>query len=202
MQEDGSSVRPPKVMNDRNLLPVDGLPDEQEAKEENVDDLRNKQVGEWEKLAKKFEELESKAVEHFNDKQEADKDHPPVLKAPEKMTREQREKHQVTNTPYSPACQHCVAARAVRADHPSKGRNVHVVPDIDGKLVGPTKVSLDYMYLHERHEKGHDSANNPPHLIMVEHKGGRVWAYRVPSKGASTDAAWLPKRIIQDWDNT
>ena len=35
---------------------------------------------------------------------------------------------------------------------------------------------------------------------MVEHKKGRVWAYRVPI-GINAEASWLPKRIIQDWDN-
>ena len=62
-----------------------------------------------------------------------------------------------------------------------------MVPDIDGKLTGPTEVSFDYMYLHDRAERKEDNDANPPHLIMVEHKGGGVWAYRVPNKGVSTE---------------
>lgn len=138
---------------------------------------------------------------YFEGQHETDANHPPVLTAPRKMTKEQWERHRTTHTPYDPACQHCVVARAVVSNHPSNGRHNHLVPDTDGKLVGPTTASLDHMYLHERQEKGHDSDQNPPHMIMIEHKHGRVWTYRVPNNGTNAEASWLPKRIIPDWDN-
>ena len=94
-----------------------------------------------------------------------------------------------------------MVARAVGDGHPSEGRKAHIVPDTDGKLVGLTKASMDYMYLHERSETGQDEKFNPPHLLMVEHKHGRVWADRVHKKGVNAGASWLPKRIVQDWDN-
>ena len=39
-------------------------------------------------------------------------------------------------------------------------------------------------------------------MVMVEHKFGRGWAYRVPNKGIHSEASWLPKRLLQDLDNT
>ena len=43
---------------------------------------------------------------------------------------------------------------------------------------------------------------NPPQLVMIDHGHGRVWAYIVPNKGVFDGAAWLPKRIVQDLNNT
>ena len=57
---------------------------------------------------------------------------------------------------------------------------------------------MDYMYLHDRAGPDNETANNPPHLIVTEHKHGRIWAYRVPSKGVMGEAEGLPKKIIQD----
>lgn len=144
----GSFVRPPKIAKD--LLPVEGLSGDQEAKYEDSEVIRSKQVDEWQKLAKKFEELEGRVAEQFESQPEREVHQPPVLKAPTRMTNEQWERHQTTHTLYGPACQHCVAARAVRANHPSKGRSMHIVPDDDGKLTGPTKVS------YERQERRND----------------------------------------------
>ena len=57
------------------------------------------------------------------------------------------------------------------------------------------------MYLHERIGKDKEVKHNPPHLIVIEHRHGRCWAYQVPNKGVHDRASWLPKRIIQDLDN-
>ena len=64
------------------------------------------------------------------------------------------------------------------------------------------KISMDYMYLHERVGKFRNVEINPPHRVMVDHNTGRVWAYRVPNKGVMDGAAWLLKRIIQDISNS
>ena len=66
---------------------------------------------------------------------------------------------------------------------------------------GPTKISIDYMYLHERKGKFKDATYNPPRMVMIEHKHGRCWAYRVPNKGIMDEAHWIPERIVQDLDN-
>lgn len=75
------------------------------------------------------------------------------------------------------------------------------MPDIDKEAQGPPTISFNYMYLHERSGASQEGTHNPPHLIMIEHKHGRIWAYKVPSKGASAEASWLPNRMVQDLDN-
>ena len=67
---------------------------------------------------------------------------------------------------------------------------------------GPTKVSMDYMYLHERVGEHRDIQHNPPYLIVVEHKFGRCWAYQVPNKGINDGAYWVPRRVLQDFENS
>ena len=63
-------------------------------------------------------------------------------------------------------------------------------------------MSMDYMYLHERSGTNGDTVVNPPHLVVVEHRHGRIWAYRVPNKGVMGEAEWLPKNVIQDLHNS
>ena len=76
-----------------------------------------------------------------------------------------------------------------------------IIPDRDGSSEGPVKLSMDYMYLHERSGASGDTTDNPPHLVIVEHRHGRLWAYRVPNKGVMGEAEWLPKKVIQDLNN-
>ena len=66
---------------------------------------------------------------------------------------------------------------------------------------GPVKVSMDYMYLHERIGKYIDIQHNPPYLIVVEHKHGRCWAHQVPNKGVNDGAHWVLKRDLMDLEN-
>ena len=75
------------------------------------------------------------------------------------------------------------------------------MPDTEiGK--GPTKVVIDDMYLHGRVGRYRGSVYNPPHMVMVEHKHGRCWAYRVPNKVVLEDAYWLPERMVKDLDDS
>ena len=79
--------------------------------------------------------------------------------------------------------------------------NNATVPDVEAGIDGPIKVSIDYMYLHERVGKFKNTEFNPTQLVMIDHKFGRVWVHRVPNKGVLEEAAWLPKRLIQDIEN-
>ena len=106
-----------------------------------------------------------------------------MIKAPEKPTQLEWDKHQTTHTPFAPWCQHCVAARIARRNHPKQGRKGRIVSDIDDGE-GPTKVSMDHMYLHERVGKHRDVQRNPPYSEIVEHRFGRCWTYQVPNKGS------------------
>ena len=60
---------------------------------------------------------------------------------------------------------------------------------------------MDYMYMHERVGGYAENQWDPPYLVAVEHRHGRVWAYQTPNKGPNDDANWLPTRFVQDWNN-
>lgn len=197
------TVRPQEENTWKYLQPISedvsgDLEDETEGKHE--DDCEGGDENPMEKLNSKYQNLKSKVEEYFDDENGKHYRAPPMVKSPPQPTREEFERHQVTHTPYAPWCKHCIAARAVRSQHPSKGRKATIVPDTEtGK--GPVKVSIDYMYLHERTGKHRDDAYNPPHMVMVEHRHGRCWAYRVPNKGILEDAEWLPERMVKDIDD-
>lgn len=155
-----------------------------------------------EKLAEKYETLKQQVEMHFDLDSQKEAKEVPVLKAPVQPSKEQWEQHQATHTPFPPWCRHCQAARTVRRQHPTKGRKQVIVPGVEKGVDIPTKTPIDYMYLHKRVGRFKSPDTNPPQLAMVDHKSGRVWAYRVPNKGVSEDAAWLPKRIAQDINNS
>ena len=152
-------------------------------------------------MVEKYEDLREKVEQYFDDNNSPGMRKVPVVKAPEKPTKEEWLQHQATHTPFAPWCKHCVAARATRHRHPAKGRRTAVVKDTEDSDGKPAKISIDYMYFHDRAGQVAGNAYNPPQLVMVDHKSGRVWAYRVPNKGIMEGASWLPKRIVQDLDN-
>ena len=63
------------------------------------------------------------------------------------------------------------------------------------------KISIDHMYLRERKGNYRESNENPPRMIMVDHRHGRCCAYRVPNKVVFEESHWLPERMVQDLDN-
>ena len=77
-------------------------------------------------LAKKYEDLKDKVEEYFDDENGRHFKAPPVVKSPSQPTKEEFESHQATHTPFATWCKHCIAARAVRHRHPSKGRKARV----------------------------------------------------------------------------
>ena len=198
------SVRPRELETTKLLQPLkEGEYGDLEAEE--VEQDEEEQSGgdeeEMEKLDAKYQQLKGKMEEFFDDDNARQHQSPPMVRSPTQPTKEEFEKHQTTHTPYAPWCKHCLAARAIRHKHPSKGRKAAIVPDIEN-VKGPTAVSIDYMYLHERRGKYKESNENPPHMIVIEHKHGRCWAYRVPNKGVLEEAHWLLERMIQDLDNS
>ena len=106
----------------------------------------------WEELADKHEDLERKVHEYLDEENKTGARNPPILKSPPNMTGEEWARHQVTHTPYAPGCRHCAAARAIRRQHPKTRKHNVIVPDIDGSVDGPTKISMDDIYLSERNK--------------------------------------------------
>ena len=198
-----SIVRPLKQNSPADIPPMEGELDasevketESEAEEESADE-----DGEAEGWKERVEELSKRVAQHFEDVHGKDAVSPPGVKAPPQPTQEEWEQHQATHTPYKAWCPHCAAARAVRRKRPKRGRAGHVVPDVDDNTDGPIKLSIDYMYLHDRKKHDGDTPHNPPYIVAIEHRHGRCWAYQVANKGAYGAAHWLPRRIVQDWDN-
>lgn len=93
-----SAVSPRKQAAKKILAPVDdGLGDLDDGEEEDskgVADTDN----EWERLADKYEALEDRVNEYLNDNQSLGIRKPPVVVAPPKMSKEDRERHQATHT--------------------------------------------------------------------------------------------------------
>ena len=104
----------------------------------------------WEKMQDKVEESTDRVARYFDDTNEQIGRQPPIIKAPQQFTKREIEQHQTTHTPYADWCKHCMAARAIRRQHPKRGRGATIVSDIEGNIEGPIKVSIDYRYLHER----------------------------------------------------
>ena len=170
-----STVRPLKTTTLTSLHPIERESDadkveddESEAKEHGADE-----EGEADEWREHVEDLSRRVAQHFEDEHEKCAVSPPLVKAPQQPTKEAWEQHQITHTPYQSWCPRCVAARLMRRNHPRKGRAAHIVPDIDGNAKGPIKVSIDYMYLHDRKNQSGETSWNPPYLIAVEHKHGR-----------------------------
>ena len=80
-------------------------------------------------------------------------------------------------------------------------RRAGLVPDTDKSQDGPIKISIDHMYMHERAGRDVESKRDPPYLIVIEHRHGRVWAYQIPNKGHNDETSWFPARFVQDWNN-
>ena len=202
MKQRARTVRPSDDRVDHNIYPVEGEPGDQGDGDEGHDGVAPEEnKTELEEMAEKYEQLKQQVEMHFDIENQKEAVGAQMLKAPTKPTEEQWERHQATHTPFQPWCKHCQAARAVRRKHPSKARKATVVLDVERGIKGPVKISIDYMYLHERLGRYRNKECNPPQLIMVDHQSGRIWAYRTPNKGVLDEATWLPQRIVQDINN-
>ena len=138
-------VRPDNPMKEQPLLPFTEESGGEEAEEEKENSREQ-----WEEVAEKVEDITKIMAEYLDDDNGRGARPPPMVRALIRPTREEYERHQLTHTPYAPWCKHCAMARAVRTNHPSKGRATTIVPDVERGIEGPTKVSMDYMYFHDR----------------------------------------------------
>ena len=145
------------------------------------------EVGE---LRQKVKDLEEVLTEHWEYNCRDGGEATPTLTVPTKPTEAERVEHEVTHTPPRPWCKFCMMGRGVRRAH---RKNVRDTEQDDG---GPGKLSMDYMYLNDDEPR-----KDQPHLVTVDHKHGRVFAYGVPKKGVSGEAEWVPNRIIKDINN-
>ena len=112
---------------------------------------------------------------------------PVVLKAPFRVSREEREAHEITHTPYRSWCPYCVRGR---------GRNTpHRLRSEDAKHSGIPKIAMDYVFMSVADE----AASSNPVLVMVDEATGERYARAVGHKGTShAESDWLVRDISEE----
>ena len=111
------------------------------------------------------------------------------LAAPVKVTRQEREDHEKTHTPYRAWCQYCVKGRGRNAVHGAKKD----LGDIEREV---PRVSMDYFFMSDADEKA--SAN--PLIVMVDEGTGEKYARAVGRKGVGDtgEMDWLIKDMSDE----
>ena len=109
------------------------------------------------------------------------------MQASLKVSKEQRDAHQITHTPYRAWCRHCVRARGRNAPHRTrteKQRERQV-----------SKVSMDYFFMSQADEK----ADKNPLIVMVDESTGEKYARAVGKKGIGNEneMGWLVKDVSE-----
>ena len=114
------------------------------------------------------------------------------LAAPMKVSREGREEHEMTHTPYRACCPACVRARGKATPH-TRGKEAQeeAVP----------KISMDYFFMTKKDEE----AKENPLIVMMDEETGEKYARAVGHKGVGTSGErdWLVKDMnteLKAWD--
>lgn len=113
---------------------------------------------------------------------------PQTLRAPHRVSKEEREVHELTHTPYRAWCRHCVRARGRNAPHRTR--------EEDRKKGGVPKVSMDYFFMSQVDEQAHKN----PILVMIDESTGEKYARAVGQKGIGGDREmdWLIKDLSEE----
>ena len=113
--------------------------------------------------------------------QEEEGAQPRGLSTPARVTAEERERHELTHTPFRSWCRACVKGRAMNMAHRSRSeenkREDHAVR-------GVPRVAMDYMYLNDQL----DDVAQSPIIVMVDEGTGEKYARVVPLQGG-----WGPR---------
>ena len=106
-------------------------------------------------------------------------------KIPQKVSKDERQAHELTHTPYRAWCKHCVRGR---------GKNrAHKKSTIDKGEIDVPRVSIDYFYMSSEDEK----ASKNPLIVMVDEGTGEKYARAVGRKGLGDEGEmdWLLKDL-------
>ena len=103
-----------------------------------------------------------------------------AMPSPMTPSRQEREQHELTHTPYRAWCPHCVRAR---------GRNRAHKANKDPEKSTVPKIAFDYFFFSDEEEK----ANKNPMIVMVDESTGEKYARGVEQKGLGSDREmdWL-----------
>ena len=113
---------------------------------------------------------------------------PKRLHAPHRVSKEEREAHELTHTPYRAWCKHCVRARGRNAPHRTR--------EEERKSGGIPKVAMDYFFMSRADEEAHKN----PLIVMVDESTGEKYARAVGQKGmgADNEMTWLVKDLSDE----
>jgi len=107
------------------------------------------------------------------------------LKIPQKVSKTEREEHELTHTPFRAWCRHCVRGRGKNMAHKSSTE--------DKSMAGVPRVSMDYFFMSSKDEK----ASENPLIVMTDEGTGEKYARAVGQKGlgAEGEMDWLIKDL-------
>ena len=126
-----------------------------------------------------IEEFEPEDEDNREEGEEAEEaEEPRGLRAPLKVSKEQRDAHEIMHTPCRAWCRHCVRARGWNAPHRTRTEEQceRQVP----------KVSMDYFFMSQADEK----ADKNPLIVMVDESTGEKYARAVGRRGSARRTKW------------
>ena len=107
------------------------------------------------------------------------------IRAPQRVSKEDREMHERTHTPYRAWCPYCVKGRGRNTPHMlSKGKSGEEESRVP-------RISMDYFFMSEKDEK----ANVNPLIVMLDEETNDKYARAVGQKGLGEahEMDWLIK---------
>ena len=110
---------------------------------------------------------------------------PQVLPAPQSVSMQEREVHELTHIPYRSWCRYCVRGRGRNTQHRRQGD--------EDRRKGTPRVSMDYFFMSTVDQ----AASENPILVMLEESTGERYARAVGHKGLGQDGErnWLIKDL-------
>ena len=114
---------------------------------------------------------------------------PVRLRAPHRVSREEREAHEATHTPYRAWCKHCVRARGRNQQHKRQNED-------EKKKDAVPRMSMDYFFMSKEDEQ----ASKNPLIVMVDEETGEKYARAVGRKGMGDNGEmdWLIKDMSEE----
>ena len=111
---------------------------------------------------------------------------PRGVRNPQKVSKEEREEHERTHTPFRAWCRHCVRGRGKNMPHTKKESS-------DSKEAEVPRISMDYFFMSERDTK----ASENPIFTMVDEETGDKYSRAVGHKGLGSEGEldWLIKDV-------
>ena len=113
---------------------------------------------------------------------------PITIRAPYRVSREEREQHELTHIPYRAWCPYCVRGRGRNSPHCSRSEEL--------KRSGVPRISLDYFFMSTKDEVAHEN----PLIVMLDEATGERYARAVGRKGMGQDGEmdWLVKDMAEE----